>query len=321
MFVYVIRRIVLTVPVLFVIMLITFSLGFYAPGDPLTTFFGEGTEEIQPDPEVVARLRKIYGLDRPFQVQFLDYFVGLGGEGGGLIRGDFGKSLFTKQEIFHTIKTAMPISAQLGAAAFVLLVVLGIPLGIIAAIKQNTWIDYWIIAVSISARSIPVFVLAPMMMIVLVLWLDIMKTPVGWDGIWSQKAILPVFLMATGPLLGKVRLARAGVLEVVGQTYVRTARAKGLRERMVVTRHMLKNSMTPVLTSFGLSVSGMITGALFVELIFGIPGFAGISIQAFQARDYPMILATTLIGSFLTIATNLMVDVGYGFLDPRVRIT
>ena len=310
MLVYGIRRILLSIPVLFTVLLITFTLGFYGPGDPISIFFGE---DYEPDPVIIARLMHVHGLDRPYWVQFGDYVR-------KLMKGDWGKSIRTRQPIWRTIKASMPISAQLGVAAAVLMTVVGIPMGVLAAARQNTWVDYWIISVSIMVRSVPVFVLGPMMMIVLVLWLDIMKTPVGWSGLFSQKAILPVFLMAAGPLLVVVRQTRTGVLEVVGQNYVRTARAKGLRERMVVSRHIIKNALTPVLTSMGLIVSGLITGALFVELIFGIPGFAGIGINAFQTRDYPLILAGTIIGAVITIFANLIVDLFYGVVDPRVRL-
>jgi ABC-type dipeptide/oligopeptide/nickel transport system permease component len=200
-----------------------------------------------------------------------------------------------------------------------LLVVVGIPMGVVAAVKQNTWIDYWIVSISIAVRSVHIIVLAPMLMIILVLWLDVMDTPVGWKGIFHTNAIMPVTLMAVGPLLVVVRQTRTGVLEVIGENYVRTARAKGLRERRVISGHMMKNALTPVVTSLGLITSGLVTGSLFVELIFAIPGFAGMGIGAFRARDYPVILATTMVAATLIIVANLVVDLCYGLLDPRVR--
>ena len=307
---YVIRRILLSIPVLFAVLLITFGLGFYGPGDPLTALFDEELGEY-PDPAVIKRLRKLHGLDRPFWAQFGTYTL-------KLLRGDFGQSIIEGRPIFDMMKSAAPVSAQLGLAASVLLVVLGIPLGVLAAAKQNTWVDYLVISLSISVRSVPTFVLAPLIMIILVLKLNIMNTPVGWDGLFNHKAILPVVLMAFGPLLVVVRQTRTGVLEVFSQDYVRTARAKGLREPLVVTRHVLKNALTPVLTSMGLILSGMITGAVFVELIFGIPGIALLGIESFQLRDYPLILATSMLGVCIIIVANLVVDISYGFLDPRV---
>lgn len=306
------RRLIMLLPILFFVLLITFTLGFYGPGDPLTTFFGDDAF-MADDPELINRLRRLHGLDRPFWVQFGDYIT-------GYFKGDLGNSIIEKRPVLDMIKAGAPISAQLGLAATIVLVFVGIPLGVLCAVRQNTWIDYWIISFSISLRSIPVFVLAPLLLIILVLKLGVLKkTPIGWEGIFSQKVIIPVLLMAAGPMLGIVRMARSGVLEVIGQNYVRTARAKGMGERMVISKHIVKNAMTPVMTTLGLTMSGLITGALFVELIFGIPGVAGLGIWAFKRRDYPVILATTAMGSFLIIVANLLVDLGYGLLDPRVR--
>ena len=321
MLVYTIRRLILMFPILFGALIVTYTLGFYGPGDPLVIMFGE--EERIPDPEILARLRHIHGLDRPFFVQFGDYlgvWKNSKGEFSGLLQGDFGRSLIDKRPVWEKIKNGLPVSFQLGVGAAIVMMVIGIPFGILAAVKQNTWIDYTIIASAISVRSIPVFVLAPMLMIILVLKLNVLsKVPIGWHGIFSQAAILPVALMAATSVLGIIRLARAGIIEVLDQNYVRTARAKGLRERMVLSRHVLKNSMTPVLTSMGLSISGLVTGAIFVELIFAVPGLALIAITGFRSRDYPIILATTIIGAFFIIIANLLVDLGYGLLDPRVR--
>ena len=265
--------------------------------------FGSGTDYTE-DPEVLERLRKLYGLDRPFFVQFGDYMW-------KLVRGDMGKSLRVgrgKQTIAEKIRRAFPISAQIGGLSWVLLVVIGIPLGTLAASKQNSFIDFIIVTFSIAANSIHVIVLAPLLMVIFVLWLDVMDVPWGWHGLFSVESILPVVILVTTGLLGVVR-----------QNYVRTARAKGLIERKVISTHMLKNALTPVLTTMGLTMAGLITGAVFIERIFAIPGFAGMGINAFQGRDYPVILATTMIGATIIIIANLLVDLSYGLLDPRVR--
>lgn len=309
MFVYTLRRLILAIPVLFAVLFITFTLGFYGPGDPLEIFYNE---ELVSDPEITQRLRELHGLDRPFWEQFVDYF-------SGLMQGDWGNSISSGRPVWPAFAASMPISAQLGMAAAVVLVVVGIPLGALAAVKQNTWVDYLIVFASIVVRSVPPFVLGPMLLIVLVLWLSIMNVPIGWKGIFHTNSILPVLLMAAGPLLVVVRQTRAGVIEVLSENYIRTARAKGMRERFVVWRHVLKNALTPVFTTMGLIMSGLVTGAFFVELIFGIPGFAGLGIEAFQARDYPVILGVTIIGAAIIIISNLLVDLGYGLLDPRIR--
>ena len=314
MFQYVLRRILLSIPVLFFVATITFSLGFYGPGDPLSSFMGY---DLRGDPAIIERIRLRLGLDRPFHVQFGEYMW-------GLARGDMGTSINQfggtgGLPVWKLIRRTLPVSLQLGVGAGVVMAVVGIPLGALAALRQNTWIDYWIVGASIAVRSIPPFVLAPLVMIIVVLNLGIMKTPVGWDGLFSQKAVLPILLIAAGPMLVVVRQARAGVLEVIGQDYLRTARAKGLKERMVVTRHVMKNALTPVVTSMGLILGGLLTGAFFIELIFAIPGYAHLTINALQLRDYPLILGTTLFGAFIIILANLIVDISYGLLDPRVR--
>ena len=309
MFIYAIRRLLLAIPVLLAVMFITFTLGFYGPGDPLEIFYNE---ELVSDPVITQRLREQHGLDRPFWVQLGDYFV-------GLVQGDWGESIASGRPVWPSFAASIPISAQLGIASAVVLIVVGVPLGALAAVKQNTWVDYLIVFASIVVRSVPPFVLGPMLLIVLVLWLDIMNVPIGWKGIFSTNAILPVLLMAASPLLVVVRQTRAGVVEVLSQNYIRTARAKGLRERLVVWRHVLKNALIPVFTTMGLITSGLVTGAFFVELIFGIPGFAQLGIEGFQARDYPVILGVTIIGAGVIIIANLLVDLGYGLLDPRIR--
>ena len=323
MFVFVARRILLFFPVLFGVLIGTFAFIHYGPGDALETLFGEEVNDLPVDSEILARLRKIYGLDRPFLVQFGDYVCGSlcvpDARSGGIVTGDFGKSLRSQRDISAVIQGSLPISAQLGLASFIILYTVGVPLGILAAVKQNTWVDYWIVAGSIAVNSVPIFVLGPMVMIVFVLKLQIMDTPVGWQGLFTTNSILPVALMSLGGMLGVVRMTRAGILEIIRQGYVRTARAKGLRERMVIGRHILRNALTPVLTGFGPTLAGFLTGAFLVELVFGIPGFSNAFITAFQGRDFPMILAGTMLGTAMWVVSNLVVDLMYGALDPRVR--
>ena len=321
MFVFVARRILLFFPVLFGVLVGTFAFVHYGP-DALSVL-GETEADYENDPEILARLRKIYGLDRPFIVQFGDYVCGglcvPDARNEGIITGDFGKSLRSQRDIADIIQASLPISAQLGLASFIILYTVGVPLGILAAVKQNTWVDYWIVAGSIAVNSVPIFVLGPMVMIVVVLKLRIMDTPVGWEGLFTTNSILPVALMSLGGMLGVVRMTRAGILEIIRQGYVRTARAKGLKERMVIGRHILRNALTPVLTGFGPTLAGFLTGAFLVELVFGIPGFSNAFISAFQGRDFPMILAGTMLGTAMWVVSNLVVDLMYGALDPRVR--
>jgi ABC-type dipeptide/oligopeptide/nickel transport system permease component len=305
----VLRRILLTIPILFVVVLITFTLGFYAPGDPLRVMFGER----QVDQATLVRLRHQYGLDRPYPVQFANYVV-------NVLHGDFGKSLALNRPVGQAMTGGLPISAQLGLAALFLMIVVGVPLGILAAIKQNSWLDYGILFAAIVLSSIPPFVLAPLMMILFILDLRVIPSTTGWDGLFSVKAILPVATLTAGSMLGIIRYTRASVLEVLSQDYIRTARAKGLPSQLIILRHILKNAMTPVLTALGLSISGLIVGSIFLEEIFAIPGFGGLVVGGIRGYDYPVILGTTIVATVIVISANLGVDLLYGALDPRVRI-
>jgi len=297
-------------PTMALIILITFTLGYFAPGDPIRLIFGEDHPQNE---EIIQRLRHQYGLDRPYVVQLGDYAL-------KMLHGDFGKSISLNRGVGETMWHALPVSAQIAGAALVLIIVVGIPLGILAAVRQNSGWDYGILFGAIAFNSTPAFVLAPLLMILLILDLHLLPSTVGWDGLFSYKAILPVFTLAIGYMLGVIRYTRASVLEVLSQDYVRTARAKGLPQRLVVARHIFKNSMTPVLTALGLSVPGLITSSIFLENIFAIPGFGKLTIDSQTGHDYPLIIGTTTVAAFLVIVSNLIVDLLYGVLDPRVRV-
>lgn len=287
---------------------ITFTLGFYAPGDPVRVMFGE-----QPvDQATYERLRELYGLDRPYLVQLGDYMR-------KLLIGDFGDSIARNRPVGAAMAQAIPISAQLGLTALAVIMAVGVPLGILAAVRQNSGLDYGLLAGTILLASIPPFVLAPLLMILVILKLGLLSSTVGWDGILSTKAIMPVIVLAIGSIPGTIRYTRASILEVLGQDFVRTARAKGLPVRAILTRHVLRNALAPIVTVLGLSVSGLITGSIFVETIFGIPGFGSLAVASLQGYDYPVILGTTIVGTLIVVIVNLVVDLLYGVLDPRVR--
>ncbi|MGN6562457.1 MAG: ABC transporter permease [Thermomicrobiales bacterium] len=304
------RRIGLAIPLVLAVIIITFTLGHYAPTDPVRLLI---PQDVNPDQATIDRLRHQYGLDKPFLVQLRDYLT-------NLAHGNFGSSIALNRPVGSALAHALPISMQLGLAALVLIIIVGIPLGVITALKQNTWLDYTILFGTITLSTIPPFVLAPLLMILLILKLHILPSTTGWSGIFSVKAILPVVTLAVGPLLGVVRYTRFSVIEVLGQDYVRTARAKGLPMRAIIFRHILPNALTPVVTSLGLTVAGLITGSIFLENIFGIPGFGQLAVNSITGNDYQVILGTTIVGALLVIGSNLIVDVLYGLLDPRVRL-
>lgn len=311
MITYIINRLLSAIPVVFLVLLITFTLGFFAPGDPIVLIYNENISTMTP--EDLARLRTQYGLDRPYVVQFTDYV-------GKLARGDFGTSIQTKLPVLDMIKVGLPITLQLGLAAGFFLIVVGIPLGVLAARRHNSTMDYAIVGGSLTLRTIPIFVLGPMLMVLLVLTLKILDVPLGWKGLFHPQVILPILLLAAAPLADVVRQTRASYLEVISNDYVRTARAKGLKTQTVVWGHVMRNALLPVVTSLGLIVNSLIHGSVFVDRMFSIPGFGSIVVNAIQLLDIPVILGTTIFSTLLVILANLTVDLLYPLIDPRVRL-
>src|SRR5712692_20817 len=303
---YIANRLLVTVPVVLLVILITFTLGFYAPGDPIVLIYNENLTNMTP--EDLTRLHHQYGLDRPYLVQFLDYM-------GKVLHGDLGTSIATKQPVLDMIRVGLPITLQLGLVAGALLIVVGIPLGVLAALRHNTWMDYSIVGSALFLRTIPIFVLAPMLMILFVLQLGILDVPLGWQGLIDQRVILPIILLAA-----VVRQTRVAVLEVLSQDYVATARAKGLKTHMIVIRHVMRNALIPIVTSLGLIVNGLIHGSVFLDRVFSLPGFGSIVINSIQLLDFPVILGATIFSALLVIGANIVVDLIYPFIDPRVKL-
>jgi ABC-type dipeptide/oligopeptide/nickel transport system permease component len=311
---YVALRIGAMIPLIFLVLFIVFSLGKAAPGDPIRMMYMQASlEQAELTEEQIQEQRDRYGLNDPFFVQFWDY-------ARNVLRGDLGMSITENREVLPMIANRFVVSAQLGLIAMVALVAIGIPLGIVAARKQNTPTDYLIVGGSLFIRTVPVYVLAPLILWLFVLKVPIMDVPRGWQGMFSTNVILPAFLLMLFPLAVVIRQMRASMLEVLGNEYVRTARAKGLSEYRVTVGHVLRNALTPVTTELGLVVTGLITGSIFVESIFGIPGYGRLAVDALLRRDYPLMLGCTLFGAFLVMLSNLIVDLVYPILDPRVKL-
>ena len=310
---YLVGRLATAIPTLLAVLFITFTLTFVSPYDPVRQMLANTPVQNMDSDENIARVRQQYGLDRPFLVQFGDYLVKLS-------QGYMGISINGQRDVWAMIKNALPISIQLGLAAALLTVILGVPLGALAALKQNSTVDYLIVSISLVFRTLPVYVLAPLMLVLLVLVLHVMKVPRGWHGIFAWQAGLPIFLMLLGPLPVVIRQTRQGVLEVLGMDYVRTARSKGLSTRTIIVRHVLRNALIPVVTSFGFITEGLIVSTVFVDTIFAIPGYGSIAGAAFSSFDYPVIMGVTLVGSIMIIVTNILVDLIYPLLDPRVTL-
>lgn len=307
---YVTRRL-LWLPVLLSIMiLITFVLGFYGPGGPEVVLLGQNF-----DPEIADRIREQWGLNDPFVVQYFRYLRNYANL-------DFGESLLIKRgtPVVDLIAKSLPITVQLSVAALILGIPTGITLGVIAALTRGSWIDRVIIFNTVLIRAVPVLVAIPVLQFIFAKQLKLLP-PGGWDGLFSKTAILPVLLMASGGLGGFARITRAQVLEVLGADYVRTARAKGLTEKLLITRHVLRNAFIPLITFLGFALGGLVEGALITETLFGIPGMGRLGFDALSSRDYPIIIALTVLSAFAFAIANLWADLFYGVVDPRIRHT
>ncbi|HKW05980.1 MAG TPA: ABC transporter permease [Candidatus Dormibacteraeota bacterium] len=316
--VYIVRRVLWMIPVLFFVILITFALMHLAPGGPWDR------EGKQLAPSVIKNLNIKYGLDKPLWQQFVLYVW-------GAIHFDFGDSLRSPgQQVSTLLIESWPYTFTLGAVTFILLVPIGVGLGVIAALRQNSWADYSALGMATVFASTPNFVVGIILIILLALemnkltggtfYLDTGGLPSPWSPLQTQ-LIMPVITLGALPAAYIARLTRSSTLEVLRQDFVRTAWAKGLRGRLVVTRHVLKNALIPVVTALGPTFAFLITGSFIVETLFQIPGIGRSFVTSIAARDYTMILGTTLLYAFLIAVVNLIVDILYVFIDPRVRLT
>jgi peptide/nickel transport system permease protein len=320
---FLVRRLLFLPFALFIVTLVTFALGRYGPGDPVEVRAGS-----RADPVVVEQIREDLGLNDPFLVQYARYMA-------NLFQGDLGDSIarpgFTVSEL---IGPALWISIQLNLVVLVIVFALGIPIGVFTALRRGTWADPAAVSTCLFFQSIPTVVAIPILLYVFVLQLGWLPTS-GWDGLFEiynpvpgvlyvpfidSHLIIPVLVLSLPALAGIVRLTRTSVLQVLEEDYVRTARAKGLAEFTVVSGHVLRNALLPLTTVVGFALVGIIEGAFFVELLYGIPGIGQLSLQAVGARDYDVLMAITILGATTFIVINAIVDVAYTFIDPRVRL-
>jgi len=335
--------------VILVVSVITFGLMHSVPGGPF--------DKEKPLPkEIIANLEKRYHLDQPLPVQYLQYLKDLAVPristtkfpnsidadalfkfkiGKYYIRWvNFGPSYSSRSRTVNDmLRDQLPISIQLGFLAFSVAVLIGMPLGILAALKQNSWVDYTSMTMAIFGVSVPVIVLGPILVWIFGVSLKVLPVT-GWGskppfalGIFStvhgwkywQYAIMPMFALGLSSSASIARLTRASLLQVIREDYIRTAREKGLRERSIVVKHALKNSLIPVITIMGPMFAGLLTGTFVTETIFGIPGMGRYFVNSITNRDYPVIMGTVLIYAIFLVLCNLIVDLVYGFLDPRIR--
>jgi len=311
---YIASRFLLWIPSVILVMLGVYALAFYGAGDPIKLIFLRAPGDVAYDPVRIEAIRETAGLNRPFIEQFFSYIL-------NLAHGNFGNSLSSGRSVWAIISAAAPVSMSLGLCAIVLTTVVAIPLGMIAALNQNTRIDYAILGSALFLWAIPPYVAGPLLMVGLLVLLPGVPVPYGWGGIFDARIILPLIVLSFQPIALIVRQTRAAVIEVLSEDFVRTARAKGVPETIVAIKHILRPVLTPVVTQLGLIMITIVNGAIFVELVFGLPGLGRLTVAALTDSDYPVILAITLIGSFLVMLSNLLVDVLYPLLDPRAADT
>ena len=303
---FIIRRLLSLIPTVFIIITLSFIIVHAAPGGPFS-------RDKNLPAQVIENLNKKYHLDESVPLQYLRYM-------NDLLHGDLGPSTrYADQDVNTLVSQALPTSLLLGLVAFVMAVFLGITVGIVSALNQNKWPDYILMSLAVLGISIPLFVIGPLLMLVFAInlqWLPI----AGWlsSRYGVLTIILPAITLAFPYFAYIARLSRASIIEVFRSDYVRTARAKGLRESVVVIRHVMKGAMLPVLSYMGPAFAGIVTGSVVVEQIFTVPGIGRIFIQSALNRDYTLIMGVVIVESLILVFMNFIVDIVYGFLDPRI---
>lgn len=302
---FIIRRLLITIPMVLIVITLTWGLIRLAPGN-----FYAGEKKLPP--AIEKNIREKYGLDRPWIVQY-------GKMIGSILRWDFGNSLkYEGQSVNEILRNTFPVSATIGILAYLLALIVGITSGTIAALKQNTKWDYGSMGLAMLGISLPNFVLGPLLVLVFSLtlyWLP----PSRWGGFFSLNLIMPVITLSAIYMAYIARLTRAGMLEVLRSDYIRTARAKGLRERDVVFRHVMRGGLMPVVSFTGPALAVLVTGTVVVERIFALPGVGNYFINANLNRDEPLILGIVAFIGIITLIFNLLVDIAYAYIDPRIR--
>ena len=309
---YIARRILATIPVVIVVAVFVFLLLRLTGGDPAAIIAGDSATTQQ-----VAEIRVKLGLERPIIEQFVIWV-------GRIVRGDFGESFFFKKQVAELIRDRLEPTAALAVCTLLLAVAVAVPLGVVAAAMRGTWIDRAVMGFAVLGFSVPVFVIGYLLIYLFAIqlaWLPVQGYQRLAEGFWGflQRLILPSVTLAVIYVALIARITRTSVLEVLGADHVRTARAKGLGEGAVLLRHVLRNAAVPIVTVIGLGVALLIGGVVVTESVYGIPGLGRLTVDAVLARDYPTVQAVILLFSVAYVLINLLVDLTYTFLDPRIR--
>lgn len=313
---YITRRLIQSLIVIILVTIFVFIGMRLLPGDPIYMI-------INPDQmrnftqEEIQQLRHEAGLDKPLFTQYFEWL-------GGVFKGNLGNSILSKRPITIELKKRVPVTAYLGVLAFLVSILIGIPAGIVSAIRRGSWLDTVVTTVANLGITVPIFWLGIMLIWLFAVhwhWLPVMGYTSPFTDFWvsTKKLVMPVFCMAIFAISGNCRQARSSMLEVLRQDYVRTAWSKGLTERAVIARHALKNSLIPIVTLAGMGISGIIGGSVLIEQVFNIPGMGRLAVDSLFQHDYPYVQAITLVMTAIIVVSNLLVDLSYGFLDPRVK--
>ncbi len=312
MFIYILKRVLATIPVMVIVAVFVFLLLRLTPGDPAAILAGDAATPAQ-----LERIRDRLGLNDPLIVQFATWM-------GQLLRGDLGTSLISNTSVSGMIGERLGPTLNLALMTIVISVALAVPMGVLAAWRHRTWVDFLVMSFSVLGFSVPVFVIGYILIQIFAIelrWVPVQgyRPPSEGFGPFFSRAILPALTLATIYIALIARMTRASMLEVLGEDYIRTARAKGVRENVVLFRHALRNAAVPILTIIGTGFALLISGVVVTESVFNIPGIGRLTVDAILARDYPVIQAMILLTAAIYVVVNLMVDVSYSFFDPRIR--
>ena len=311
-FQFLVRRIAGLIFVLLGVTFVTFIMGYFAPGDAAIGQLG-----VHYTPQAAAQLRHFYGLDLPWYQQYGNFL-------NHLLRLDLGTSFISRdQTVWEILQRGVPISCEVGISALILTLLIGIPLGMIAAVKQNTHTDTVIQSIALTLYALPSFVIIAFFDILMIKMeeLNIPHLPVaGWDLTQPQTLVAPIVIDALIGFAYFTRLTRTSMLEVMREDYIRAARAKGVNDRLVITRHVFRNAVLPLITAIGPSIAFLVNGAFLIELFFNIPGIGFQTVSSIEARDWPVLQGTVIILAAAVVLMNLVTDMFYGFADPRIKV-
>jgi peptide/nickel transport system permease protein len=313
---FIVRRLIIGLIILVIVSMVVFLLMRLLPGDPLLAYIGESQLQSM-TVEDVAKIRHEYGLDKPLFLQYYDWV-------SGLVHGDMGKSIVAQADITTLIQEKLPITLHISGLAFVIGTILGILFGVICALTRGRWIDYLLSLLANFGITVPGFWLGIIFIYVFALklgWLPVSGYTSPFDNFWlsTRQIIMPVVCLAIVPVASLCRQMRSVMLEVIRQDYMRTARSKGLSERLIIWRHALKNALIPIVTLLGMQLAHILGGTIIMETIFNIPGMGRLMVNSVFSQDYQVVQAGVLLTGVMVLFMNLITDISYGWIDPRIR--